>query len=191
MVAFSTFPSTFTPHTQCKFSPTVATDIQSVQSMSRKRADRNVAYLYISRKRLRFIIESARFFLFRTPAASSPSARTINRTQSISVIRIKHGEGSQMQADLSAKFLLTLPDVTHNRNASTNFCNNSKYEVLRKSVGLDSLCSIRADGGTKVTRPVITTDNYFTKAPHHCLIIGMKVKLGVLLRMNFLRTRIL
>jgi len=24
------FPSTFTPHTQCKFSPTLATDIQSV-----------------------------------------------------------------------------------------------------------------------------------------------------------------
>jgi len=58
-------------------------------------------------------------------------------------------------------------------------------------VGLDSLRSIWTDGGTKASRPVITTDNYVTKAPHKCLIIGMKVKLGALLRMNSLKTRIL
>jgi len=48
-----------------------------------------------------------------------------------------------------------------------------------------------ADGGTMVTSPVITTDNYFTNAPNNNLIIGMKVELGVLLRTNSLKTRIL
>ena len=80
---------------------------------------------------------------------------------------------------------------SYNRDVSTDFSNNLKYEILWKSVGLDSLCSMRTDGWAKLTMPVITTGNYFTKAPHNCLIIGMKVKLGVLLRMHSLKTRIL
>ena len=34
-----------------------------------------------------------------------------------------------MQADIRTKFL-TLPDVTRNRNVSTDFNNNPKYEIL-------------------------------------------------------------
>ena len=56
---------------------------------------------------------SARLFLFITPAASSPSVRTTNRKQSISIIRIKHGVISQMRGQvLRAKFLLHSPTLT-------------------------------------------------------------------------------
>lgn len=76
-----------------------------------------------------------------------------------------------LQSECVDRFLVTIPNMN---------C----YEI---PWGLDSQCSMQTDRRTKVTRPVITTDNYFTKLPHNCLIIGMKVKL----RMNSLKTRIL